>query len=84
LYGIEHEIEPLGPFIEANAYDVKDAPRLHRNLIEAADAFASSKIARELFGDAVVDHYAALARWEIDEFMRNVTDWERRRYFELV
>ncbi|HNR34911.1 MAG TPA: glutamine synthetase, partial [Candidatus Hydrogenedentes bacterium] len=84
LYGIENGIEPIGPFVEANGYEVKDAPRLHRNLIEAADAFSSSAIARRLLGDDVVDHYAAVARWEISEFMRSVTDWERRRYFELI
>ena len=84
LYGIEHEIEPVGPFVTASAYDVKDAPRLHGNLIEAANAFENSAVARELFGDDVVDHYSVLARWEINEFMRYVTDWERRRYFEQI
>jgi glutamine synthetase len=84
LYGVEHAIEPAGPFVAANAYDVKDAPRLHRNLIEAADALEKSSVARELLGDEVVNHYAAVARWEIQEFMRCVTDWERRRYFELI
>ncbi len=84
LYGIEHEIEPLGPFVSANGYDVKDAPRLCGNLIEATDAFESSAVARALFGEDVVDHYVAVARWEIQVFMRYVTDWERRRYFELI
>lgn len=84
LYGIENEIEPAGTFVEANGYDVKDAPRLHRTLMEAADAFASSTVARQLLGDNVVDHYAGLARWEINAYMHDVTDWERRRYFELI
>lgn len=84
LYGIENKIEPVGPFVKANAYDVKEAPKLNRSLMEAADAFGESKVARQLFGDDVVDHYTAVARWEINEFLRNVTDWERRRYFELM
>jgi len=84
IYGIEHEIEPVGPFVPASAYDVKDAPKIHRNLIDATKAFDSSKIVRKLFGDEVVDHYAAVAQWEINEFMRSVTDWERRRYFEHI
>jgi len=84
LYGIENRIEPVGPFVQGNAYDLKDAPKLHRDLIEATDAFESSALARQLLGDDVVSHYAALARWEINEFMRSVTDWERRRYFELI
>ena len=84
LYGIEHEIEPVGPFIEGSAYDAVDAPPLHRDLRDATDAFETSAPARQLLGDDVVDHYSALARWEIGEFMKEVTDWERRRYFELI
>jgi glutamine synthetase len=84
LYGVENKIEPVGPFVRANAYDLADAPKLHRNLTDATNAFDNSKIARQLLGDNVVDHYAAVARWEINEFQKYVTDWERRRYFELV
>lgn len=85
LYGIEHEIEPIGPYVQANAYhEAPDAPKLHRNLIEAADGLERSETARSILGDAIVDHYVRIARWEIHEFMRSVTDWERNRYFELI
>lgn len=84
LYGIKNKIEPVGDFVEGNAYDVKGAPRIHRTLIQATAAFKASAAAREIFGNDVVDHYTALARWEIDQFMRSVTDWERHRYFELI
>lgn len=84
LYGIENGIEPVGPFVEANAYALDNPPSLHRNLTQATDAFDASKTARQLFGDDVVNHYAGVARWEIAEFEKYVTDWERRRYFELI
>lgn len=84
LYGIENELEPIGDYIVANAYDAKDAPKLHTNLIDAANALDKSAPARKIFGDEVIDHYVALARWEIREFFNTVTDWERERYFELV
>ena len=84
LHGIEEGIEPLGPFVEGSAYDMKDAPKLHANLIEATDAFENSALARQFFGDDVVDHYTAISRWEINEFMTSVTDWERQRYFERI
>lgn len=84
LHGIKNKLEPIGNFVEANAYEVKDAPSLHRNLIEATDGLAQSATARALLGDAVVDHYVGIARWEINEFMTAVTDWERNRYFELI
>jgi glutamine synthetase len=84
LHGIEKELDPVGPFVPANAYELKNAPKLHRTLTDAIRAFESSKSVRELFGDHVVDHYATVARWEQNEYNKYVTDWERRRYFELI
>ena len=36
------------------------------------------------FGDDVVDHYANMARVELEAFGRAVTDWERFRGFERL
>ena len=40
--------------------------------------------AAEAFGKDVVDHYATMARVELDAYRRAVTDWELRRYFERI
>ncbi|MCC6793676.1 MAG: glutamine synthetase [Candidatus Hydrogenedentes bacterium] len=84
LHGIEHKLEPVGPFVAANAYELPNPPKLHRTLTDATDAFEKSKTARQLLGDNVVDHYTQIARWEQNEYNKYVTDWERRRYFELI
>ncbi len=47
-------------------------------LREARDLFAGSQIAREAFGDEVVDHYVNAADVELTAFDAAVTDWERR------
>jgi glutamine synthetase len=39
-------------------------------------------LAREIFGDDVVDHYLNVARVELDAFDSVVTCWERERYLE--
>ncbi|MFB3045492.1 MAG: hypothetical protein ACE10A_04170, partial [Acidiferrobacterales bacterium] len=44
----------------------------------------ASKMAREWFGDAFVDHYAATREWEEREFRKHITDWEMERYFEII
>jgi glutamine synthetase len=80
LYGIEHELE-LEPIFEGNAY-VSDAPRVPASLREATALFASSDIAREAFGDDVVEHYLNNARIEQAAFDAAITDWERVRGFE--
>ena len=69
-----------------NAYDKKadDAPPLPRTLGEATQRFRDSQAARELFGDAFVDHYAATREWEMRQYDAAVTDWEVSRYFEII
>ncbi len=85
LYGIENELE-LGEGIVGNAYDQEIDPslKLPATLWEAADALKASEAARDLFGDAFVDHYAATRHWEEREFRKAITDWELKRYFEII
>jgi glutamine synthetase len=67
--------------LEGNAYG-SDAARVPTTLREAADLFGASTIAREAFGDDVVEHYLNNARIELKAFDADVTDWERVRGFE--
>jgi glutamine synthetase len=85
LWGIEHQIEPDAAIV-GNSYDRKHPAKrqLPRTLTEAADWLAKSKPARELFGAAFVEHFAASRQWEEREFQRAVTDWELARYFEII
>lgn len=82
LYGIERELELPGP-LAGNAY-ASGAERLPTTLAEAAALFEKSEIAREAFGDDVVEHYLNNARVEVAAFNAAVTDWERVRGFERL
>jgi glutamine synthetase len=82
IHGIENELE-LEPITEGNAY-VSDKPRVPSTLREAASLFSQSSIAREAFGNDVVDHYLNNARIEIAAFDSAITDWERIRGFERL
>jgi glutamine synthetase len=82
IYGIENELE-LEEMTTGNAY-VADKPHVPSTLREAADLFENSAIAKEVFGEAVVNHYVHSARVEIAAFDRAITDWERVRGFERL
>ncbi|MEW5812865.1 MAG: glutamine synthetase family protein [Actinomycetota bacterium] len=82
LYGIENELELPDP-LEGNAY-TSDAQRLPTTLAEAVELFDNSTVARDAFGDDVVDHYLNYARVELKAFNAAVTDWERVRGFERL
>ncbi|KQV75247.1 glutamine synthetase [Aeromicrobium sp. Root344] len=82
LYGIDHELE-LEPEQTGNAY-ASDKPKVPTTLREAREAWHGSAIAREVFGDEVVDHYTNMADVELAAFDAAVTDWELRRGFERM
>ena len=82
LYGLDHDLE-LGSELTGNIHP-SDFPCIPRTLREARQAFASSQIARAVFGDDVVDHYSTMAEVEIEAFDATVTDWELRRSFERM
>jgi glutamine synthetase len=85
LWGIENAVEPEGP-VKGNAYDHKFPKRMQlpRTLWEAAQKLKASKAARDWFGDAFVDHYAATREWEEREYRKHISDWEMERYFEII
>jgi glutamine synthetase len=83
LHGIDNELA-LEPPLEGNAYAATDRPQVPRTLRDARDLFANSRIAREAFGQEVVDHYLNNARVELDAYDAAVTDWERFRGFERL
>ncbi|MGD0082704.1 MAG: glutamine synthetase family protein [Acidimicrobiales bacterium] len=82
LHGVDQGLE-LEPEFVGNAYS-SAAPRLPRTMREATDRFAASAMAREAFGEAVVDHYVNMAEVEMRNFEASVTDWERFRSFERM
>jgi glutamine synthetase len=82
IHGLTNDLE-LEPVTTGNAYEL-DIAHVPSTLAEAAELFTHSTIAREAFGDDVVDHYSNTAKVELDAFNAAVTDWERVRGFERM
>jgi glutamine synthetase len=83
LHGIDNDLALEAP-LEGNAYEAGDRPQVPSTLRDARDLFAGSAIARDAFGQEVVDHYLNNARVELEAFDSAVTDWERFRGFERL
>ena len=92
LYGIEREVE-LPARLDGNAYNAATVAAaiergqirpLARNLTQATDLLEGSEIAREYLGADFVEHYVATRRWEVKEYEKAVTNWDRKRYLELI
>jgi glutamine synthetase len=83
LHGVERGLE-LEPAFEGDAYSAADRARVPASLRDARELFAASELARDAFGEEVVEHYCNAADVELDAFGSVVTDWERYRGFERL
>lgn len=82
LYGIENEL-PLPEALAGNAY-LADVAHVPATLRDARDLLAASQVAKDCFGEDVVEHYVHAASVELTAFDAAVTDWERVRGFERL
>jgi glutamine synthetase len=83
LRGIDEQL-PLEDAYPGNAYEAKDKRRIPGALHHAIAGLEGSQVARDAFGDEVVDHYLHYARTEQHTFEAAVTDWEKFRGFERM
>ena len=84
LDGIERKLTLTAPPIEGTNRGAEDVARAPRTLAETTRIFRRSERARDWFGDEFVDHFAATREWECRQWQDAVTDWERKRYFEII
>jgi glutamine synthetase len=83
LYGIHQKLE-LQPETKGNGYLEKSFGVLPSNLYEATIKMQNSPLAIELFGKAFIEHFCGTRLWEWRKFSASVTDWETKRYFEII
>lgn len=80
--GIESNLQLEDP-VTGNAYELQ-SDQVAGSVQEALADWLDSTWVSETFGQEVRDHYANMARVEIADFGKSVTDWERIRSFERI
>jgi len=83
LYGVTNKLQ-LQPPTTGNGYLDTAYDRLPRDLWDATQAMKNSAVAKELFGEKFVDHFTKTREWEWRQFSKAITDWEQKRYFEII
>lgn len=84
LYGIQKGMELTQPETKGNGYTDLRFGKLPANLWEGTKAMKESEVAKELFGETFVQHFCSTREWEWRQHAKAVTDWELRRYFEII
>ena len=84
LYGIKNKLKLKQPATVGNGYEDFSNGVLPSTLMEATRQMKTSKISRELFGEKFVEHFTQTREWEWRQHLKAVTDWEYKRYFEII
>ena len=84
LHGIDQDLELEPEYAGQRLHVDRPAAAADDAAATRAHLFADSPIARDAFGQEVVDHYLNYARVELDAYNAAVTDWERFRGFERL
>lgn len=84
LYGIKHKLPLQSPPITGNAYADKTVSKLPANLQDATNIMKDSPIANNLFGESFVNHFTHTRLWECRQYSEDISNWELKRYFEII
>lgn len=84
LFGIEHELTLDLPVTKGNEYKKGSRNLLPASLKEATDRMKASELPGSLFGETFTEHFIKTREWEWKQFSESVTDWEKKRYLEII
>ncbi|WP_121355527.1 glutamine synthetase family protein [Flavisolibacter nicotianae] len=84
LYGIKNGLDLKQPATSGNGYLDFSNGTLPATLEEATAKMKASTIAKEIFGEGFAAHFVQTREWEWRQHLKAVTDWEYKRYFEII
>lgn len=90
LEGIKQNLTPADP-VEEDVYEFSSEDLQKRgistlpgSLEEAINEFKKNPLMKEVFGEETFKKYIEAKTREWDEYRIHVTDWEKKRYFEML
>ncbi|WP_316841339.1 glutamine synthetase family protein [Pedobacter gandavensis] len=84
LYGIKNNLVLDKAATQGNGYKDISNGVLPGSLQEATRKMKESPLAATLFGADFVEHFTLTREWECKQYAKAVTDWEMKRYFEII
>lgn len=84
LYGIRNKMALSQQATVGNGYKDYSHGTLPHNLYEATQMMKESSVAKEILGEKFVEHFVNTREWEWKQHLKAVTDWEYKRYFEII
>ena len=84
LYGVKNKLPLEKKATTGSGYRDISNGVLPQSLQAATLQMKESVLAKELFGNPFVEHFTQTREWEWRQYAKAVTDWELKRYFEII
>jgi glutamine synthetase len=84
LHGVENNLKLTAAPVTGTNVGGENIARAPRSLAATTEIFKRSAVARDWLGDDFVEHFALTREWEWRQWQDGVTDWELKRYFEII
>jgi glutamine synthetase len=84
LYGIKNKLPLNLPPVTGSAYEQNIGALLPNNLGAAAGAMEAEGPHHDLLGKGFTEHFIKTRHWEWQRYQAAVTDWELKRYLEII
>jgi glutamine synthetase len=84
LYGIKNKLKLDIAQTVGNGYQNTANGVIPGTLETATEAMKKSGLSKELFGEKFVNHFVQTREHECRQYAKAVTDWELKRYFEII
>lgn len=84
MYGVKNNLKLKVSPTQGNGYENTGNGTMPTDLKDANERMRRSEVARDMFGDSFVDHFTMTREWEWKQAQKSVTDWELKRYFEII
>jgi glutamine synthetase len=84
LYGIKNNLKLELQDTKGNSYKSSGKKLVPNDLNESVLAMKKSSLAWELFGDGFTDHFIRTREWEWKQYSKQISNWEIKRYFEII
>lgn len=83
IKGLKEKIQPPEVF-KGSSYENKNFKKPPIDLAEALDYFKNSEFIKDSFSKKEYDFICSFYENEVEEYERNVTEWEQKRYFYMI
>ncbi|NLP57585.1 glutamine synthetase family protein [Lutibacter sp. B1] len=84
LYGITQQLKLQHKEQKGNAYENDAHIKLPKSLEEAVKLMETDSFPSKVLNKTFLEHYLMTRKWEVQQYQKSVTDWELKRYLEII